>query len=58
MQVEKEMELNKMRRSREGGGGGGGVNSVPARQPSTGELLSPRHVHKPSKTQTSPLFSA
>lgn len=38
------MEVNKMRGSRKSEGR---VNSLWARQASTGELLSPRHVHKP-----------
>lgn len=35
---------------------GGRVNSVPARQASTGELLSPSHVHKPSKHKPASFF--
>lgn len=35
---------------------GGRVNSVLARQASTGELLSPRHVHKPSKHKPAYFF--
>lgn len=54
MQGEKEMKVNKMRRSKESGGGR--VNSIPARHASTGELLSPRLVHKPSKHKPAYFF--
>lgn len=53
MQERMRMEVNKMGRSRESGSR---VNSVWARQASTGELLSPRHVHKPSKHKPAYFF--